>query len=118
MLGPSALLYTNECANGDIKEVPADLDLISVDVYDGFKAGQSGAEEVAAAKKMYDKIFDKLHGHQQAVLVPGTFGCANYSQGGGLPLAESDAQVATKLEGYFEWMKADKRLGGINPWHW
>ena len=55
----------------------------------------------------------KLHAHQQVVLVPGTFGCANYSQGGGLPLAESDAQVATKLQGYFECTRLLNR--GPNP---
>jgi hypothetical protein len=118
MLGPSAILYTNECANYDITEVPKDLDLISVDVYDGFKAGQSGAEEVVAAKNMYAKVLPKLHAHQQALLVPGTVGCGNQSTGGEIQRDQSDALVSTKLQNYFEWMKVEKRIGGINPWHW
>jgi hypothetical protein len=42
LLGPDALIYTNECANHDIKEVPKEFDLISVDVYAGEKRKRPG----------------------------------------------------------------------------
>jgi hypothetical protein len=70
-------LNTFQCANHDITEVPTEFDLISVDVYAGYKPGTQGSDEVAAAKKMYDIIFPKLHGHQKVMLVPGTFACSN-----------------------------------------
>ena len=49
LLGKEAVLYTNECAI-KIPAIPKDLDLISVDIYDGFRKGQNGDEEVARAK--------------------------------------------------------------------
>ena len=88
-----------------------------MDVYDGFHPGQRGDEEVARAKAEYEVIFAALAPHQQVMLVPGTFGCSNATVPG-LPASVSDAQVATKLEAYFAWMKTDKRIAGINPWHW
>ena len=61
LLGPDALIYTNECANKGITEVPPDFDLISVDTYAGYTPGSKGADEVTKAKAMYDIIFPKLH---------------------------------------------------------
>jgi hypothetical protein len=115
LLGPNAILYTNECANRDITDVPPELDLISVDVYGGYLPGSNGTDEVIAAKAMYDIIFPKLHPHQQVMLVPGTFACGNLSF---FPLEAQAQNVVAKLQGYFDWAKADKRVAGFNPWHW
>jgi hypothetical protein len=115
LLGPDAILYTNECANRDITEVPPELDLISVDVYGGYLPGSNGTDEVTAAKAMYDIVFPKLHPHQQVMLVPGTFACGNLSF---FPLEAQAQNVVAKLRGYFDWAKADKRVAGFNPWHW
>ena len=114
LLGPVAILYTNECANQYIKEVPAALDLISVDVYAGDTPGSKGTDEVVAAKAMYQIIFPKLHSHQQVMLVPGTYACSNLSY---FPLDEQAKNVVDKLDGYFDWAKANKRIAGFNPWH-
>ena len=63
-------------------------------------------------------IFDAMSANQQVMLVPGTFGCSNTTANRtGLPVSVSDGQVFNKLTAYFEWMKADKRIAGINPWH-
>ena len=50
------------------------------------------------------------------MLVPGTFGCSNTTDAG-LPASVSDGQVFNKLTAYWQWMKTDKRIAGINPWH-
>lgn len=47
LLGKEAILYTNECANEDITEVPPEFDLISVDTYAGYKPGSNGTDEVS-----------------------------------------------------------------------
>lgn len=93
--------------------MPAEFDLISVDVYAGYKPGSQGMDEVAAAKKMYDIIFPKLHDHQKAMLVPGTFACSNLTY---FPLDAQAKNLVDKLEGYFAWAKSDNRIAGFNPW--
>jgi hypothetical protein len=80
----------------------------------GYTPGSKGIDEVVAAKKMYDIIFPKLHAHQQVMLVPGTFACSNLTY---FPLEQQAQNNVEKLSGYFEWAKADKRIAGMNPWH-
>ena len=94
--------------------MPPDFDLISADVYAGYKPGSNGTDEVAAAKAVYEGIFSKLHGHQKVLLVPGVFGCSNLKY---FPLAAQEKNLVDKLTGYFEWAKADTRISGFNPWH-
>ena len=102
-----------ECANPNIAEIPPAFNLISVDTYAGFTPGSSGLDEVKQAKAMYDIIFPKLHPHQQAMLVPGTFACSNLSY---FPLDDQAKNNVEKLEGYFSWAKQEKRIAGFNPW--
>jgi hypothetical protein len=59
-------------------------------------------------------LFPKLHVHQRVLLVPGTFGCSNLSY---FPIEGQARNVVDKLEGYFQWMKAEPRIAGFNPWY-
>lgn len=116
LLGPSAVLYTNECAINYIDKVPADLDLISMDVYDGYSPGSNGTDEVNRAMKLYsDVIFPKLHEHQQVMLVPGVFGCTNTDY---MPFETMSKNLVDKLEGYWSWAQRDQRIAGFCPWHY
>ena len=118
LLGPKAIIYTNECGKNFsdlITEVPPDFDLISADIYAGYKPGTNGTDEVAAAKAVYDGIFKKLHGHQKVLLVPGMFGCSDLKY---FPLAAQEKNLVDKLNGYFNWAKSDSRIAGFNPWHY
>lgn len=116
-LGPDATIYTNECRThlSHIKEVPKDIDLISVDVYSGYLVGSNGTQEVKSAKKVYEgRLFPKLQPHQRVMVVPGVFACSNLSY---YPLAAQSVQMVAKLDGYFEWAKAEPRIAGFTPWH-
>jgi len=138
---PDAVIYTNECAEKGIKEVPPDFDLISVDTCsslffllgtvcsrnwrglnsfccccadNGYSPGSKGTDEVTQAQAMYNNIlFPKLHDHQQVLLVPGTFACSNLTY---FALDDQAKNVVDKMEGYFKWAKAEKRIAGFNPW--
>lgn len=115
LLGQRAVIYTNECANDNFPLVPRDIDLISVDVYDGYTPGSNGTAEVLRAKKYFEEnVFPSLDAHQRALVVPGTFACSNESY---FPLADADANVAQKLRGFAEWIKKEPRIVGMNPWH-
>eukprot|EP01046_Picozoa_sp_COSAG06_P037036 COSAG06_NODE_4140_length_4533_cov_3.136446_7_plen_87_part_00 len=66
------------------------------------------------AQAMYNNIlFPKLHGHQQVLLVPGTFACSNLTY---FALDDQAKNVVDKMEGYFKWAKAEQRIAGFNPW--
>lgn len=82
LLGPKAIIYANECADIanphlNVTEVPPGFDLISIDHYAGYMPGANGTDEVVAAKANYEVLFSKMHPHQRAVLLPGTFACSN-----------------------------------------
>ena len=116
-LGPEAIIYTNECRThlSKLKEVPKDIDLISVDVYNGYLPGENGTSEVASAKAVYEgRLFPKLQPHQRAMVVPGVMACSNLSF---YPLAMQSTQIVAKLDGYLEWAKAEPRIAGFSPWH-
>ena len=82
LLGENAVLYANECtprlqhtgnASWESVQVPADLDLISVDIYGGPAYG-GGRDEVSEVRQQYEHgLLPKLHSGQQALLVPGLF---------------------------------------------
>ena len=59
-------------------------------------------DEVAAAKKMYEVVFPKLHAHQQVMLVPGTFACSNLTY---FPIEQQVTNNVDKLQGYFDWVR-------------
>ena len=109
-----ACAANSECANPHITEVPPEFDLISVDTYAGYKPGSRGADEVASAKKIFSVILPKLHGHQQVLVVPGTFACSNLSY---FPLEQQAKNVVEKLDGYWAWMQQETRIAGMLPWH-
>ena len=116
-LGPSAVLYTNECAANltRLGGVPEALDLVSVDVYAGFLPGTQGSEEYERARMVYEQnVFPNLRSHQQVMLVPGVFGCSNTSF---YPLEAQSAQIVRKLQLYFEWAREEPRVAGFMPWH-
>ena len=102
----------SECANPHITEVPPQFDLISVDTYAGYRPGSNGTDEVVAAKKIFGDIFPKLHGHQQVLVVPGTFACSNLSY---FPLEQQAKNVVDKLDGYWAWMQNETRIAGMLP---
>ena len=80
----------------------------------GYSPGSKGTDEVTQAQAMYNNIlFPKLHDHQQVLLVPGTFACSNLTY---FALDDQAKNVVDKMEGYFKWAKAEKRIAGFNPW--
>ena len=46
---------------------------------EGYLPGTSGQKEVEVARANYEVLFSKMHPHQRAVLLPGTFACSNLS---------------------------------------
>lgn len=96
VLGPDAILYTNEChelASWDA--VPADLDLISIDAYAGYLPGTKGTAEVALVRTFYETVlYPKMQPHQQAMLVPGYFACSNLTF---YPLDQQAQQIVAKV---------------------
>jgi hypothetical protein len=123
LVGPSAILYENECgdsiagggmAHGHPVGPPLDkiapaLDWISVDVYKGFTPDDpDGKAEAVAAKAFVEKyVYPKMAAHQKLVVVPGTFACSNLTY---MPLELSSKSVVAKLQAYFEWGKQDERV--------
>ena len=125
---PDAWIYTNECSEMErfppigkdgSGGVPAGLDAISVDFYD--EHNTDGAAEVAKNRDFYHKtIYPKLHPHQQALFVPGVFGCDPLhcaAKNKSCPLDDQAKQIVLKLDGFFEWAKSDDKIAGFNPWH-
>ena len=114
-------MYTNECASWEKSQqnfpslLPASLDFISVDSYSGFDPNVPGTNELKQVKEFVDILFPKLHAHQRVVLVPGVFGCRNFTY---FPLAQQEDHVLAKLDAYLEWMNNDTRIIGLNPYHW
>jgi hypothetical protein len=98
LMGPDMIIYTNECGgefdpihNNDtdmnITEIPPDFDLISLDSYADYLPPAlpvgNRSNEVAMVKPFYESLFSRMHPHQRAVLVPGTFACSNATSIGG-----------------------------------
>ena len=119
--GQKCILYTNECTPpiDRWKEIPQDLDLISVDFYD--EHNTNGTAEVEKNKKyLLEKLYPKLHPHQVVILVPGIFASdpAHCKKGNvSCPLDHQAEQIVIKLEGFFKWAKLDPNIHGFNPWH-
>jgi hypothetical protein len=122
VLGPGAILATNECVIhsepvGGYPEIPAALDLFAVDSYAGYLPGSRGRDEAAQARAVLERqVYPKLRPHQRVLLIPGAFGCANLSRAG-VSLAVQSENLVEKLEAYWEWAQADERVAGFAPWH-
>ena len=124
LVGPSALLYTNECGEAIAgghghpplgSDIPPELNLFSIDLYEGYGPEGGGAAEAAKARAFAQKyLYPRMHPAQSLMLVPGTFACSNLSY---VPLAVSEASVLAKLDAYLVWAKEDGRVAGFNPWH-
>lgn len=131
LLGAKAILYTNECQDSltggnytshghkvgpPLDRVAPALDILSVDLYAGYTPGSNGVEEVNQDRAFFDaQVFPRLWPHQSAFAVPGVFACSNLSL---ISLVESQRHVVDKLQGYWEWAKAEPRLVGLYPWHY
>jgi hypothetical protein len=127
LLGPSAILYTNECMLAgtpgwpDKITIAPDFDFFSVDTYQwDYRQPTVGKAEVGAIKSAYGQLFSKLGPHQQLLIIPGTFGCSSTSAVGKVVpvLAGQQANVLDKLNGLFEWAKTEPRIGGMISWHY
>eukprot|EP00463_Aulacantha_scolymantha_P002486 TRINITY_DN3237_c0_g1_i1.p1 TRINITY_DN3237_c0_g1~~TRINITY_DN3237_c0_g1_i1.p1 ORF type:complete len:227 (-),score=14.73 TRINITY_DN3237_c0_g1_i1:2-682(-) len=119
-LGPTAILYTNECSVMETwPMVPESLDFISIDFYD--EHNTNGTHEVELNWNYYNKvIYPKLHSHQGVLFVPGIFASdpVHCTEGNvSCPLDKQAEQIVIKLDGFFKWAKTDTRVAGFNPWH-
>ena len=59
-------------------------------------------------------LWPRLLPHQRAFVVPGLYSTANAS----VPIAWQDGQLLVKWKGYLEWIAAEPRIIGVNPWHY
>lgn len=144
LLGPQAILYTNECGGPAVwgfppgGKVPAALDLISIDYYAGWLPhGAScplsanatcpdGATDPPLSEVTWMQQYLKtamapvMEAHQGVMLVPGTFGCHEVdAYGQRTPMSnESMAEgIIAKLDAYLSWAQKEPRIVGFNPWH-
>ena len=115
-LGPKVKLLANDACSppgpAGWATIPAALDYISCDVYNV----TSGAGEADKIIEYYDRFLHKLHPHQQALLVPGTFSCST-----GIGVTENrssqTAMVLQKLEALSAYAATNPKIGGFYPWH-
>ena len=110
-------IFTNEGGGAEVPawpEIPAGLDIISVDMYG------SGACEAASAQVIYERIFALLKPHQSVWLIPGLFGAAGaaWPTPNVTAMAEHDESLVEKLSAYFAWADTEPRITGVMPWHW
>ena len=120
-LGESAVLYANECAPGIAAMaaaggVPANLSLISIDMYDG--KNRNGTQEVVDVKNyLTTTLFPLLAARTKVMLVPGIFAsdpvhCEAAKVD--CPLAAQEEQIVKKLDLFWSWAKVEKRIRGFN----
>ena len=121
LLGPKAILYTNECESSfsnhtgpSLDKLPPELDLISFDAYAGLTVGSNASTEVDVVSGYLNQaIFGMMWPHQKALLVPGMFQCANV-----MSFNQSEDKAVQKLDAYFQYAKTERRVVGFAPWHW
>ena len=121
LLGPKAILYTNECESSfvnhtgpSLDKLPQELDLISFDAYDGLTVASNASEEVGIVSGFLDAaVFGMMWPHQKAMLVPGMFQCANV-----MTFNQSQDKAVQKLDAYFQYAKTEPRIAGFALWHW
>ena len=75
-------------------------------------------DEFNLVKARYSElIFPKMAPHQQVMLGPGVFGCANATVGGKpFSLEEQGARIVKKLDAFFGWAKVEPRIAGFWPY--
>ena len=73
--------------------------------------------EIRETRKVIDAwIRPRLRPHQRIMLVPGLDGNGVNNVSG--TMADQDEYLVAKLNGYLEWVKSDKDVVGVIPWHW
>ena len=132
---PDALVWVNECAisfqgergrpwswiNG--KQLPAGLDLISMDAYELANSTRLFDEpwwlaEPRENRRLYEKfIYPMLRPHQRVLTVPGLYGNLSDmgSREGAALLRQQDERLVKKLDEYWRWATEDV---GFEPYHW
>lgn len=109
--GP-ATCHGKTCHAAVWPEIPAGLDYISCDVY------SHGAKEAQLAQTYAEKFFfPLLKPHQSVWLVPGLFG-SNGTQSNATAMAAEDDALVEKLDAFWEYAQAERRVTGLLPWHW
>lgn len=74
-------------------------------MYAGYTPESKGSDEVDQDRAFFnEEVFPRMAAHQRAAVVPGVFACSNLSY---ISLAESEAHVVAKLQGYWEWAQAE-----------
>ena len=58
-----------------------------------------------------------LSPHQRAILVPGLFGNDTAPESAAARDLQ-DRRMTAKFSGYWAWAQTDKRVFGLNPYHW
>ena len=121
--GHGGLVYVNECKPSFTKfgMIPAGLDIISFDQYELANESkfapttwwlQEPKENQAFAAQF---IAPKMHPHQKLMVVPGFYGNDTAKT---VEHAVQDGRLLAKLEAYWTWIKDDKKMVGLNPYHW
>lgn len=98
--------------------IPPEIDILSIDYYAGIgnQSLDSGATEVGNVSAfLSEQIFPRMAEHQRAMVVPGFFGCSNFSTCG--TPAQQDARMRAKLQAYTEYLASEPRIIGLAPWH-
>jgi hypothetical protein len=78
-----------------------------------------GKAEFDEQIKYYEQgVFPKLHPHQRALFVPGTFGCTNTTGVMQKSLEEQAEQIVIKLKLFHQYYLDHADVcGGLNSWH-
>lgn len=114
-LGPNVKLLANDACTppgpASWPTIPSALDYISCDVYN-VTSGRGEAEQII---DYYERFLPKLHDHQQALLVPGTFACSTGIGATENRTTQAD-MVLEKLQTLEEWAGRKPQIGGFYPW--
>ena len=96
--------------------VPANLSLISIDMYDG--ENRNGTQEVVDVKSyLTTTLFPLLAARTKVMLVPGIFASDPVhceASNVDCPLAAQEEQIVKKLDLFWSWAKVEKRISGFN----
>ena len=124
------LVYVNECKlsfnnthrpYGIKGLLPAGLDLISFDAYQlsnlsTFAPTPWWLQEPRANRAFVaQELIPRMHPHQRLMVIPGLYGNDSATA---TEHAVQDIRLVAKLEAYWEWIKEDNKIVGLNPYHW
>ena len=110
-------------------KIPEGLDLISLDSYElgnqtnktighSFAGHPWWLAEPLEARQFYDEVVKpKLWPHQRLMVVPGLYGNNSFA----VPETARDlhdTRLVAKLDAYWDWIRVDPLMVGLNPYHW